>query len=109
MKERIYRSLPFVLVVLGAFGIMITDQLWIALVSLAGVWLLPSPVATNVSRETIPADPSEYPRGYLATAMGTGKRVSDVSRETITSPCAFLHGSAEPHVPGCEGWTFELP
>lgn len=82
MKERIYRSLPFVLVILGAFGILITNELWLALVSLAGVWLLPSPV--SVSRETLPVS---------------------VSRETLSVPCAFIHGSAEPHVQGCEGWT----
>lgn len=99
MKERIYQSLPFVLVILGTFGVLITDELWVAIVSLAGVWLLPSPVVPvltvkreDVSRETF-AD-TDTP---------------NVSRETITSPCAFLHGSAEPHVPGCEGWTFDLP
>lgn len=100
MKERIYRSLPFVLVIAGVFGVLITDELWIAIMSLAGVWLLPSPVtpvvtikrADDVSRETF---------GDTDTA--------DVSRETISVPCAVMHGSAEPHVLGCEGWTSDLP
>lgn len=103
-RERLLRSLPFVLVILGAFGVLITDELWVALVSLAGVWLLPSPVGvpSNVSRETV-IDPKESVAEYIE------RTTPNVSRETITVPCAFLHGSAESHVEGCEGWRFMVP
>ena len=98
MKERIYRTIPFVMVILGVFGVLITDQLWVAIMSLAGVWFLPPPIPSNdrsgawlnVSRET-----------------SVDTVPVNVSRETITAPCAFMHGSAEAHVSGCDGWTFD--
>lgn len=88
-RERLYRSLPFALVLLSAVGVAVTEEVWAAVIGLVGMWLLPSPIAetTNVSRETVS---------------------SDVSRETIPVPCVVMHGSAEPHVLGCEGWTSGL-
>lgn len=106
MKERIYRSIPFVMVFLGVFGVLITDELWVAIMSLAGVWLLPSPVAPtlmirheqNVSRETLEGPKDESEEEFRSRI----KRA-----DTITAPCVVMHGSAEPHVSGCDGWTFD--
>lgn len=91
-KERLLRSLPYVFVILSAAGVVITEELWLSLVALMGMWLLPSPLpdTTNVSRETSPSELAEYIR-----------RVET----DVTAPCVVMHGSAEPHVEGCEGWT----
>jgi hypothetical protein len=99
-KDRLYRSLPYVFVILSAAGVAITDELWLAIVALVGMWLLPSPFTgtPNVSRETV----EEY---VFRTATDTPP--VSVSRETIPVPCVVMHGSAEPHVLGCEGWTWE--
>lgn len=88
-KVRVFRSLPFVLVLVSAAGVAITEEIWAAIVGLVGMWLLPSPLNDfpNVSRET-----------------SVDTVPSNVSRETMTVPCVVMHGSAEPHVMGCEGW-----
>jgi len=106
-KVRLYRSLPFVLVMLSAAGIVITDELWFAIVGVAGLWLIPSPMDTpaNVSRETLREGVSRETlgeeisriKGWLGTAEYKGDN-------PITAPCAVMHGSAEPHVLGCVGW-----
>lgn len=99
-KERLYRSLPFVLVLLSAAGIAITDEVRFAIVALVGMWLLPTPYdavagfrkGMNVSRETSPVNVS---RETLA---------DDLPEESIPVPCVVMHGTAESHVLGCEGW-----
>lgn len=112
MKERIFRSLPLIAALAGTYSFMVTDDQWTLIIALAGVWLMESPVpgtvavvralkrSPDVSRETFGDDPGESVAEYIQRTT---------TDETITSPCAFLHGSAEPHVPGCEGWTFDLP
>lgn len=102
-KERVFRSLPFVLVLVSAAGVAITEEIWTAIVGLVGMWLLPSPLNDfpNVSRETLPDDnhASEAAvRGYYERTLDKG----------ISAPCVVMHGSAEPHVLGCEGWTSDL-
>lgn len=93
---RVFRSLPFVLVILGAAGIAISEEIRYAIFALVGLWLLPSPL--NVSRETV-IDPKESVAEYIV------RTTPNVSRETMTAPCAVMHGSAESHVDGCEGWS----
>lgn len=92
-KERVFRSLPFVLVLVSAAGVAITEEIWAAIVGLVGMWLLPSPLNAfpNVSRETLP---------FEAASM----IAVEASPEGIAAPCVVMHGSAEPHVNGCEGW-----
>lgn len=121
-KERLYLSLPYLLVLLGAAGIAVTEEVWLAIVSLVGMWFLPSPLTQpNVSRETSISDGLHF---VCADCMT--ERDPNVSRETFTTPgyveylaesnvhkesdlpvpCSMLHGSAEDHVLGCEGWSF---
>lgn len=102
-KERLLRSLPYVFVILSAAGVVITEELWLSLVALMGMWLLPSPlpVSPNVSRETLTLDErysSQWGRDNLPP-------LSDDTPDNISAPCVVMHGSAEPHVEGCEGWT----
>lgn len=101
-KHRLYASLPYVLVLLGAAGIAVTEEVWLAIVSLVGMWFLPSPLTQpNVSRETSSEvnvsrktsnDDVEFFQRKLAQA-------SD-----LPVPCHVMHGSADDHVLGCEGW-----
>lgn len=98
-RERLFRSLPFVLVILSAVGVAITEEVWAAAVGLVGMWLLPSPV--SVSRETT----SDVSRETLSVDVSSFQREADTG-DTIAVPCVVMHGTAEPHVRGCEGWTF---
>jgi hypothetical protein len=90
-RERLVRSLPYVIIILTAAGVVITDELWLAIGTLVAMWLLPSPV--NVSRET-------------STEPDVSRETSSESKET--APCHVLHGAAEPHVLGCEGWSYHF-
>ena len=91
-KERLYASIPPILVILGAAGVVVTNEAWVAIVALAGAWLLPQPV--NVSRETSKRLPSESALIH--------RDIREV--EDRPQPCHELHGSADAHVLGCEGW-----
>lgn len=108
-KQRVYWSLPYVLVIAAAVGVEITEEIRFAIVGLVGMWFLPSPLTQfpqrpNVSRETL----SSEGRLYVAPEDAYMKvDLSDEPRETITAPCVVMHGSAEPHVLGCDGWTFD--
>ena len=99
------------MVFLGIFGVLITDELWVAIMSLAGVWLLPSPVAPTLTIKREPYVSRETSDSEADYASKWGKDnlppLTNVSRETITAPCVVMHGSAEPHVLGCDGWTFD--
>lgn len=139
-KERLYRSLPFALVLVAATGIAVTEEIYYAIVALAGVWLLPSPLTApaNVSRETpgrdSPKDESfdEFrarinAAGNVSRETSTRPNVCDECRykhapdephrmdtlkiredkeSDLPLPCTLMHGSADDHVLGCEGWTF---
>jgi len=84
-KMRVYRSLPYVIVLASAAGIAITDEVWFALVGLIGMWLLDSPVGA-------PSSPSE-------------NKAMESFTEFRPAPCQVMHGAADPHVLGCEGWS----
>lgn len=100
-KERLFRSLPYVLVILSAAGVAVTEEMWMAIVALVGMWLLPSPLnaVPNVSRETLDD-------GYVGEYFERTEFKDPGG--TISAPCVVMHGSAEPHVLGCEGWTSDL-
>lgn len=108
-KQRLVRSLPYVLVLLAAAGIAVTDEVRYAIFALVGLWLLPSPLTNtpNVSRETTVSDGLHFVCAECMT-----ERDPNVSRETSSEvsdlpvPCPVMHGSADDHVLGCEGWTF---
>lgn len=110
-KERLLRSLPYVFVILSAAGVVITEELWLSLVALMGMWLLPSPlpVSSDVSRETLTLDDrysSQWGRDNLPPLVGMSEeKLRESHADTIPAPCVVMHGSAEPHVEGCEGWT----
>lgn len=118
-KHRVYASLPYLLALLGAAGIAVTEEVWLAIVSLVGMWFLPSPLTNhfgtvnvsretwdavtgaNVSRETLPDDN----HASEAAVRGYYERTLDKESD-LPVPCSVMHGSAEAHVLGCEGWTF---
>lgn len=107
-KQRVVWSLPYVFVIGAAIGVEVTEEIRFAIVALVGMWFLPSPLTqfpqnTNVSRETSDSE------GDYASEWGKDNLppLSNVSRETISAPCVVMHGSAEPHVLGCDGWTFD--
>ena len=84
-KARLYASLPHILVLLGALGVAITNEAWIAIIALSGAWLLPSPV--NVSRETSERETSGI----------------SVNAKPAPTRCPYVHGAAESCQPEC--WT----
>lgn len=96
LRKRVSLALPLVQALIVYYGVTTADAagLWISLVSVVvtGVALSADPRidTANVSRET---------SRDLETAMGTGKKT--------TVPCEYLHGSADAHVLGCEGWRGE--
>lgn len=102
-KERVFRSLPFVLVLVSAAGVAITEEIWAAIVGLVGMWLLPSPLNAfpDVSRETTTVNVSRETLPFETSSMIAMEACS----ENITVPCVVMHGSAESHVLGCDGWT----
>jgi hypothetical protein len=89
LRRKIYVSMPFVRLILGGTSLVISDEIWQAVIGLSAVWLLTSASDVlaaknvNVSRETSQQEESV----------------------SIAVPCAVAHGSAEPHIPVCEGWT----
>lgn len=115
-KVRLYASLPHILVLLGALGVAITNEAWVAIIALSGAWLLPSPV--NVSRETstvetnVSRETSERSEGISVNAKSE-PTIYDMTEETFLQiqgtpvPCHIMHGSADPHVLGCKGWANE--
>jgi hypothetical protein len=102
LRKKAYLLLPAVQTLAVYYGVTTEHEagLWVAffamLLSNTGFAVARSNV--NVSRET---------SRDLVTAMGTGKIAPNVSRETITAPCVVMHGTAEPHVLGCDGWSFD--
>lgn len=102
-KHRVYASLPYLLVILAAAGIAITEELWTAIIGLVGMWFVPSPLSAvpNVSRETLPDDN----HASEAAVKGYYERTLDKESD-LPVPCTLMHGSADDHVLGCEGWTF---
>ena len=92
-KARLYASLPHILVLLGALGVAVTNEAWVAVIALSGAWLLPSPV--NVSRETL--EP-EYTRGKMIPDRGI-----TVNAKPAPTRCPYVHGAAESCQPEC--WT----
>lgn len=109
-KERLLRSLPLIAGLAGTYSFVVTDEQWSLIIMLVAVWLMDSPIPgtiavaralkgrPNVSRETV-IDPNESVAEYIV------RTTPNVSRETISAPCVVMHGSAEPHVEGCEGWS----
>lgn len=99
-RERIVRSLPYILVLLSAAGVAITEEVWLAIGALVGMWLLPSPVGNafpEASISTDATDPNESVSEYI------GRRALEYA-ENSAAPCHVMHGAAESHVLGCEGW-----
>lgn len=107
-KERLYLSLPYLLVLLGAAGIAVTEEVWLAIVSLVGMWFLPSPLTQpNVSRETSRRkEPSDHAPEWEARWREHVSRETSSEVSDLPVPCSVMHGSAEDHVLGCEGWSF---
>jgi hypothetical protein len=96
IRKRASLALPLVQALIVYYGVTSDHAaaLWISLVSvlITGVALGADPRtnSVNVSRETFTIFPEPF-----------------VSRETSSESvaCQDLHGSAEPHVLGCEGWS----
>lgn len=117
-KMRLLRSLPLVAALAGTTTFMVTEEQWALLIAITGVWLMDSPIPgtvavaralkrrPNVSRETSPR--YELSDSELIHADGSPCNCKVLDRtDPIPVPCVVMHGSAEPHIPGCEGWTFE--
>lgn len=114
-KERLFRSLPLVAALAGTTTFVVTDEQWTLFITLVGVWLMDSPIPgtiavasalkrrPNVSRETSPR--YELSDSETVHADGSPCDCEELDRtDPITAPCVVMHGSAEPHVLGCEGW-----
>ena len=112
LLKRAALALPVVQALIVYYGVT-TDHaagLWISFVTvvLTGVALGADP-RTNVSRETssdtdlIEVNEEALKAFQVRTYSDTDSR-EHWSLEAIPAPCAVMHGSAEPHVLGCEGW-----
>ena len=99
-RERLLRSLPLVAAIAGTTTFAVTDEQWALIITLVGVWLIDSPIPGTVAMVRALRRPSNVSRETSVETIPV-----NVSRETLTAPCAFMHGSAEAHVSGCEGWT----
>ena len=53
-------------------------------------------------KHDVSSEPTVNADTFLRLAEGMG--APDVSGETVPASCATMHGTAEPHVLGCEGW-----
>lgn len=115
VRKRAALSLPLVQALCVYYGIGTGEEvaLWVALASgvITGTALGINPrvntvnvsretwdhvtdayTTPNVSRETL--DPNESVANYIERTTGG----------ITVYPCSLVHGSAEPHVLGCEGW-----
>lgn len=94
LRKRVYLTLPAVQSLLVIYGVTSDSvaALWVSIVGilLTGQGYVLAAKYVDVSRETF-----------------TPESTPSVSRETITAPCAVMHGTGEPHVLGCDGWTFD--
>jgi hypothetical protein len=113
LRKAFYALLPFAQYFLVYYGVAPTDaaEMWIGAVSIIG-----SGVFSFIAIENVDMDAAEerdarranVSRETLQDPDYIERTTPDVSRETslesVPAPCAYLHGTAESHVLGCEGW-----
>lgn len=113
LRKRIYLALPAVQSLLVIYGVTSESvaALWISIVGilLTGQGYVMAAKYVDVSRET------SLPERWIPNRS---MEPVNVSRETLPEdpadgitvyPCSMMHGSAEPHVPDCEGWRNAVP
>jgi hypothetical protein len=114
LRKRLYNALPYVPLLLVAYGVMSENMavLWVSLVA-----QLIGPAVGHTAAHYVDILDARYIDGVndgsieipgFNVSRETSQEVSpNVSRETITAPCVVMHGTAEPHVLGCDGWSFD--
>lgn len=89
LRKRGYLALPFIQALLVYYGVTsdTAAALWVGLASvlLTGAASTVAVKYLNVSREISP---------------------ESTTVNELSAPCVAMHGSAEPHVLGCEGWRY---
>jgi hypothetical protein len=105
LRKRLYNTLPYVPALLVAYGVMSESMavLWVALVA-----QLIGPAIGHTAAHYVDVLDARYIDGVNDGSIKIpGFNTPNVSRETIAARCVDVHGTGEPHVLGCEGWTFE--
>jgi hypothetical protein len=103
LRKRLYNTLPYVPALLVAYGVMSESMavLWVALVA----QLIGPAIGHTAAHYVSVMDAKHVDK--LNSDEYWGAETSKHPREMITAPCVVMHGTGEPHVLGCEGWTFE--
>jgi hypothetical protein len=114
LRKGFYLALPPAQYLLVFYGVPEgTTEQWLALVSVVASTVFGIVAADNVDTERAKVRDAERAERRANVSRETFSDAIAVANESDPAdgitvyPCVNMHGSAEPHVLGCEGWTSE--